>query len=70
MCRRHFDLLVQSRGERTASNLIRKHFGWYIKGFPGASAVRKQLVTAKNRQEMLQILDSLEKDMRRYTLNV
>lgn len=70
MCRRHFDLLVQSRGARTASNLIRKHFGWYIKGFPGASAVRKQLVTAKNRQEMLQILDSLEKDMRRYTLNV
>ncbi len=30
-CRRHLNLLVENRGERIGLNLMRKHFGWYIK---------------------------------------
>jgi tRNA-dihydrouridine synthase B len=57
MCRRHMDLLLESRGEHIGTNLMRKHFGWYIKGFPGAAVLRQSLVTAKNRDEMTTLLN-------------
>ena len=57
MCRRHMALLLKSRGEKIGTNLMRKHFGWYIKGFPGAATLRKSLVTAKNRDEMTNLLN-------------
>ena len=46
MCRRHFDLLLENRGERIGTNMMRKHFSNYIKGFPGAAGFRQKLVTA------------------------
>ena len=52
MCRRHFDLLLENRGERTGTNLMRKHFSNYIKGFPGAASFRQRLVTAPGLPEM------------------
>ena len=57
MCRRHLDLLLESRGEHIGTNLMRKHFGWYIKGFSGAAILRQSLVTAKNRDEMTTLLN-------------
>ncbi len=60
LCRRHFDLMIEWHGERNGTNMMRKHFGWYIKGFEGASSVRKALVMAKNKDEMLKLLTSLE----------
>ena len=52
MCSRHLDLLLENRGERTGTNLMRKHFSNYIKGFPGASIFRQKLVTAPGLAEM------------------
>ena len=52
MCRRHFNLLLENRGERTGTNLMRKHFSNYIKGFPGAASFRQRLVTAPGLPEM------------------
>ena len=57
MCVRHLELLMESRGEKIGSNLMRKHFGWYIKGFHGAAALRQSLVTAKDENEMRNILE-------------
>ena len=51
-CERHFDLLINSRGEKAGANLMRKHFSNYIKGFPGASVFRQNLVTALNLESM------------------
>ncbi len=45
-CELHLDLLVQNRGEIVGSNLMRKHFSGYIKGFPRAAVYRQSLVTA------------------------
>jgi tRNA-dihydrouridine synthase B len=59
MCRRHFALLLEDRGERWGMNLMRKHFGWYIRGFPGAAAVRQNLVTAEGVRDMKRELDQL-----------
>jgi len=56
-CSRHFDLLLENRGERTGSNLMRKHFSNYIKGFPGASNFRQKLVTAPGLPEMRHALN-------------
>ena len=51
-CDRHFKLLVKSRGEQAGTNLMRRHFSNYIKGFHGASALRQKLVTALDIKKM------------------
>ena len=51
-CKRHFELLLENRGERTGANLMRKHFSNYIKGFPGAAIFRQSLVTAPDLNAM------------------
>tara|TARA_B100001245_G_scaffold206229_1_gene168153 strand:+ start:691 stop:1665 length:975 start_codon:yes stop_codon:yes gene_type:complete len=58
-CKRHLNLLVENRGERVGLNLMRKHFGWYIKNFPGAGEFRKELVTALDSKTALEKLDKL-----------
>ncbi|NOZ04058.1 MAG: tRNA dihydrouridine synthase DusB [FCB group bacterium] len=57
---RHLELLIESHGEKTGINLMRKHFGWYLKGFPGAASIRKRLVTAVNLDAIKEELDSLK----------
>jgi tRNA-dihydrouridine synthase len=42
-CRRHLDLYVAWAGERRAVVEMRKHTAWYLKGFPGAGAMRARL---------------------------
>ncbi len=59
MCKRHLDLLLESRGEHIGTNLMRKQFGWYIKGFPDASSLRQSLVTAVDKKEMEKLLDEI-----------
>ena len=56
-CSRHFDLLLENRGEKTGSNMMRKHFSNYIKGFPGASNFRQRLVTAPDLSSMKDALN-------------
>ena len=58
-CSRHFDLLIKNKGEHSGSNLMRKHFSNYIKGFPGASKFRQKLVTASNLNSMRETLNVL-----------
>lgn len=60
LCLRHLELLIESRGEKAGANLMRKQFGWYIKGFPAASTLRQALVTAKNKDEMVSLLEEFE----------
>ncbi len=59
MAQRHLSLLIQYRGEQVGSNIIRKHLGWYFKGFPGALALRKALVMAPDLETMNNILHEL-----------
>lgn len=44
LCRSHLELEMTSRGERAGANYMKKHLGWYLKGFPNASSYRQQLV--------------------------
>ena len=51
-CEKHFHLLLEHRGNKIGTNLMRQHFSNYIKGFPGASSFRQKLVTAPNLKDM------------------
>ena len=61
MCLEHFRLILSDRGEVWGMNLMRKHFGWYIKGFPKASQFREKLVRANSISEMRLELNKLKK---------
>ena len=53
MMLRHFELLQQIKGERTAVMEMRKHFGWYTKGVRGAAELRRQVNTASDADAMI-----------------
>jgi len=53
----HVRLIQKNKGNQGLLEM-RKHFTWYIKGFPGASNLRKKLIQAKNLEEIKNNLDS------------
>ena len=57
MLKRHFDMLVQDKNEKSAVLEIRSHALWYIKGLPGSAAIKNQICSTKNKDEMFKILD-------------
>ena len=58
-CRQHFIKMIEWHGERIAVNLMKKHFGWYIRGFQDSSTIRKALVSAQDKYTIFSILDSV-----------
>lgn len=40
---KHFDLLLEEKGEYAAVREMRKHAGWYLKGISGSAGLRRQL---------------------------
>tara|TARA_B110000438_G_C15800452_1_gene644909 strand:+ start:1253 stop:2233 length:981 start_codon:yes stop_codon:yes gene_type:complete len=61
MCKEHFRLLTNEKGNSTGMNLMRKHFSNYLKGFPNASIFRQKLVTANSYENMILGLTEFEK---------
>jgi nifR3 family TIM-barrel protein len=51
MMLKHLDSLVELKGEHTAVLEMRSHGPWYLKGIDHASELRKQLSTAKTKEE-------------------
>ena len=43
MMNRHFNDLLELKGEYVAVREMRKHVGWYLKGVPGAAAFRGRI---------------------------
>ena len=58
-CRQHFIKMIEWHGEKIAVNLMKKHFGWYIRGFQKSSTIRKALVSAQNKDTIISILDAI-----------
>jgi tRNA-dihydrouridine synthase B len=54
---RHAELALEAKGEYGIIEM-RKHFSHYIRGFPGASAVRQKLVRVSTLKDIKSILDS------------
>ena len=56
----HLDLLTDWLGEDRGTRDFRKHTSWYLKGFPVGGQLRKRVAMMTSREEMLEILGSLE----------
>ena len=48
----HFNLLLEEKGEYTATREIRKHVAWYVKGLPNATAMRQKINTIDTKKEL------------------
>ena len=57
MLKRHFNLLVEDKGEKLAILEIRSHALWYIKGLKGSAQIKNKICSTKNKDEMFKILD-------------
>ena len=55
----HFDLLVETKGEKTAVLAMRKHAAWYLKGVPGAAKLRERVNRAQSAEELRGILKAI-----------
>ena len=56
----HLDLLTDWLGEDRGTRDFRKHTSWYLKGFPVGGQFRQQVNQMKSREQMLDLLHSLE----------
>jgi len=56
MIKRHMDMLIEEKGERTAILEMRKHIAWYIKGMHGASYIRDKVFRLESRDEVIRVL--------------
>lgn len=52
----HAKLIHKDKGKQGLFE-IRKHMSWYVKGFPGASELRRKLVMAESLEEIEEILN-------------
>jgi tRNA-dihydrouridine synthase B len=54
----HYRAMVDELGENRAVPQMRKHLGWYLKGFYGAAELRERLMRVERAEEALEILDA------------
>lgn len=57
--RRHAELLVQHEGETKGCRDLRKHIGWYLRGYPAGGEVRQALARVSSLAELDEILAPL-----------
>lgn len=53
----HAELLREILGEKRAAKEMRGHLVWYLKGMPGAPALRNRLMTTRSVDEIREVLD-------------
>jgi len=56
----HMDRLIDLRGEKIAMMEMRSHMTWYMKGLPGATKVKNEIVQVKTKDEMVSLLAKYE----------
>ena len=56
---RHLDLFIEERGEAVAVREIKKHIGWYAKGFAGASEIRRTANSAGSIHDILRLTERI-----------
>ncbi len=52
----HFELLLEEKGEYTATREIRKHISWYVKGMPNATVIRDKINSVESENDFKKIL--------------
>lgn len=66
-CLKHFEYLLQIKPEKVAVLEMRTHGAWYLKGLPGAVAIKKRLYEIKTKDEFIRMIkeymENLSKNM-------
>lgn len=57
--RAHFELYLQECGEAVATREMKKHIGWYAKGFNGASEIRRVTNGARTADDIYEITERI-----------
>lgn len=57
--KKHIDLMLEYKGERTALMESRKHTAWYIKGIRGASKIRKMCGEIEKAEDIARITEMI-----------
>ena len=57
MIKRHYNLLVEDKGEKLALLEIRSHALWYLKGLKGSAHIKAKICSCKSSQEIFDILE-------------
>lgn len=58
MIKRHYNLLVEDKGEKLALLEIRSHALWYLKGLKGSAPIKSKICQCKSSKEMFDILEN------------
>lgn len=61
--KRHTDLCIKQKGEGVAIKEMRKHVGWYLKGFRNAADIRRRTNEATTREQLFQMLDEYKRQL-------
>lgn len=56
---RHFVRMTEIKGEQRAVLEMRKHFGWYTKGVPGAAQLRRRANAITTARELNQLIEAM-----------
>jgi tRNA-dihydrouridine synthase B len=62
--RQHAQLMIEEYGEARAAKMMRKYFGWYVRGFPGAVDLRKRLVAVESMADIDSVFNSYLAEVR------
>ena len=63
LCKRHYKLLKNEKTEGLCLNLTKKHYSWYLKGFPNAALWRTKFMKCENLKEIEKILDQMSESL-------
>lgn len=59
--RQHLELYLQHVAEPVAIREMKKHIGWYAKGFAGAAEMRREANSANSREDIMNIADQISR---------
>lgn len=59
MMKRHYELLLEVKGEYIATREMRKHVGWYTAGLPNSAAMRRKVNMLENAEQLREFLDDI-----------
>jgi tRNA-dihydrouridine synthase len=53
-------LYLREYGESIAAREMKKHIGWYAKGFPGASEIRRTANSARSTADIQALIERID----------
>ena len=59
--KKHLELIVKEKGEKTGVNEIKKHLACYVKNMENATSIRQAINLSSTKKEVIQILDDMIK---------